>query len=91
MAKIDSPDDLFKHFNFSKDCKLIVSQLYNTHKERFLKALAGICGGIKRQAKEILENEYEYPKGTFYVKTYTLKIVYKKQTLETIGVNWQDS
>lgn len=88
MAKIDIPDDLFRHFTFSKDCQITINQLYNTHKEKFLKPFAGICGGIKRQAKEVLENEIEHPKGTFYIQTHTMKIFYKKETLEIINVAW---
>lgn len=88
MAKINTPDELFEHFAFAEDCKITINQLYNTHKESFLKPLAGICGGIKRQAKEILENEYEHPKGTFYVKTSTIKVVSKKENLEVLSVSW---
>lgn len=69
MAKIDNPDDLFEHFNISQQCKNKIYQLYNTHNEKFLKPFAGICGGIKRQSKQILDNEFEHPKGTFYIKT----------------------
>ena len=88
MPKINKPNDLFKCFNISKDCKTHIHQLYNTHKEKFLKPFAGICGGIKRQAKEILDNEFEYPKGTFYVKIPFLKVVYLKETLQIISVDW---
>lgn len=88
MAKIDNPNDLFYCFNISKDCQKQIHQLYNTHKEKFLKPLAGICGGIKRQAKEILDNEYEYPQGIFYVKTNSLKVVYHKENLQITAVSW---
>ena len=88
MAKINTPDELFEHFAFAEDCKVIVKQLYNTHKESFLKPLVGICGGIKRQAKEILENHSEHPKGTLYVKTSTIKVVYKQECLEIIHISW---
>lgn len=88
MAKINTPEDLFIHFLFTEDCKITINQLYNTYKEVFLKPLAGICGGIKRQSQEILKNEYEHPTGIFYVKTCTIKVVYKKETLEIISVSW---
>lgn len=88
MAQINTPDDLFKHFLISNDCKIAINQLFNTHKEKFLKPFAGICGGIKRGANEVLENEFEYPKGIFYVKTTTIKVVYIKKSLEIINVLW---
>lgn len=87
MAKIDNPNDLLECFNISKDCDILIHQLYNTHKEEFLKPLAGICGGIKRQAKEVLNNQHEYPQGIFYVKTNSLKVVYYKETLQIISVS----
>lgn len=89
MAKIETPSDLFQILPFfSDDCKIKINQLYNTRKNVFLKPLAGICGGIKRQAREILENEFEHPKNTFYVKTSTIKIIYTKEPLEIINVIW---
>lgn len=88
MAKIDNPNDLWRCFNISKDCETSIHQLYNTHKEKFLKPFAGICGGIKRQAKEILDNEHEYPPGIFRVKTNSLKVVYYKETLQITAVSW---
>lgn len=86
--RIKTPDDLFNCFNISSNCKIAIHQLYNTHKENFLKPFAGICGGIKRQAKEILDNEYEHPIGTFYVKTSTIKVIYDKENLQIIDVVW---
>ena len=79
MAKIDNPNDLWRYFdNISKDCETSIHQLYNTHKEKFLKPFAGICGGIK----------HEYPPGIFRVKTNSLKVVYYKETLQITAVSW---
>lgn len=88
MPQINTINELFKHFNFNNDIKLQISQLYQTHKESFLKPLIGICVGIKRQAKEVLKNEYEHPKGFFYVKTNNIKVVYKKESLEIVNITW---
>lgn len=86
--RIKTPNDLFTCFNISSGCKVVIYQLYNTHKENFLKPFAGICGGIKRQANEILDNEYEHPIGTFYIKTSTIKVIYHKRNLQIIDVDW---
>ena len=65
-----------------------INQLFNTHREAFLKPLCGICIGIKLQTKEILDNEYEHTAEIFYMKTKNIKVMYKKETLEIIDVFW---
>ena len=88
MANIENAIDLCRHFKLSKDCEIKAHNLFNTHKDKFLKPCIGIFNGIKQQNKIILENEYEYPKGIFYVKTNYLKIIYKKENLEIINIDW---
>lgn len=61
MAQINTPKELFKHFRFAEDCKMQISQLHNTHREYFLRPFIGICVGINKQVREIIENEREYP------------------------------
>ncbi|MGJ0148704.1 hypothetical protein ACP0SG_01745 [Campylobacter lari] len=42
MASIANADDLCKHFSISEDCKIKIYQLYNTHKDDFLRPCIGI-------------------------------------------------
>lgn len=88
MAQINTPKELFKHFRFTEDCKMQISQLHNTHREYFLRPFIGICVGINKQVREIIENEREYPEGTFYVKTDKMKVIYIKKTSEITSVSW---
>ncbi|MCV3397318.1 hypothetical protein [Campylobacter sp. RKI_CA19_01116] len=90
MASITNANDLCKHFNISADCKIKVHQLYNTHKDKFLRPIIGIFYGIKQQNEIILNNEYEYPKNFFCVRAGYLKIIYKKKGLKIINIDWID-
>lgn len=47
MASIKNADDLCKHFNVDSEVKIKIYQLFNTHKEEFLKPCLGIFIGIK--------------------------------------------
>ncbi|HHS6757271.1 TPA: hypothetical protein ACTOAE_001742 [Campylobacter jejuni] len=49
MACIENADDLCKHFNISEDCKIKIHNLFNTHKDNFLKPCIGIFHGIKNK------------------------------------------
>lgn len=89
MASIKNADDLCKHFNVDSEVKIKIYQLFNTHKEEFLKPCLGIFIGIKKQLEIILINEYEYPKGIFCVKTLNLEIIYKKENLQILDVIWK--
>ncbi len=91
MACIENAYDLCKHFNISEDCEIKIHNFFNTHKDNFLKPYTGIFYGIKQQNKIILERENEYPPGIFCVKTNYLKIVYKKENLEIINIDWINS
>ncbi|EAK9927265.1 hypothetical protein ACV0NZ_001734 [Campylobacter jejuni] len=91
MARIENADDLCKHFNISEDCKTEIHQLYNTHKDKFLRPVIAYFYAIKIQHENILINQYEHPKGTFYIKTSYFKIIYKKENLEIINIEWIDS
>ncbi|EFO9447665.1 hypothetical protein [Campylobacter lari] len=90
MASIANADDLCKHFSISEDCKIKIHQLYNTHKDDFLRPCIGIFYGIKQQNEIILNNECEYPKDFFCVRTEYLKIIYKKEDFEIINIDWID-
>lgn len=94
MACIENADDLCKHFNISEDCKIKIHQLYNTHKDKFLRPAIAYFYAIKIQHENVLINQYEYPKETFYIKTSYFKIIYKKENeenLEIINIDWLNS
>ncbi|CAM4036370.1 hypothetical protein [Campylobacter armoricus] len=90
MASITNADDLCKHFNINEDCKTKIHQLYNTHKDKFLRPAIAYFHAIKIQHGNILINQHEHPKGIFYVKTNYFKIIYKKKGFEIINIDWID-
>ncbi|RDU57089.1 hypothetical protein CQA49_00015 [Helicobacter sp. MIT 00-7814] len=87
--QIKTPDDLVKIHNLNGELKTKVNQYFNAYKNDFLMPCNAYLHAIKQQLQNILNNELEHPKGTFYVKTDTLKITYKKEPFEIIDINFK--